>query len=89
VELCNLPVQMLAVCGADGALRPVRFRFEDGDRALRTVRIDQVLSSREIQYVGVEALSFLCRAVLGDREHIFELRYTLRTHRWVLQRVIC
>ena len=41
---------------------------------------------REVRYVGVEALIFLCRAFEGERERVFELRYTLRAHTWQLLR---
>jgi len=88
MELRNIPVQMLSVCGADGKMLPIRFRFEDEEHLMQTVSIDRVLSSNEVRYVGIEAVVFLCRAALGAKERLFELRYTLRTHRWVLLRVI-
>ena len=85
---CNLPIQLLAVCDADGQIRPLRFRLEDEEHQLQTVAIHQVISVREVQYVGIGALIFLCRARLGRRDRLFELRYTISTHRWVLMRFL-
>lgn len=84
----NLPIQVLSVCGTDGKLRPIRFRLEDETDALQTVPIQEIVTTREVAYVGAEALVFLCRVRLGGRERLAELRYALRTHRWVLLRLI-
>ncbi len=88
METKNLPVQVLACCGANGEITPLRFRFEDGAHMLHTVKILEVMDSRKIEYVGLEAFCYLCKAEAGGREKVFELRYTVRTHRWVLFREV-
>ena len=50
--------------------------------------IDEVISVKEIQYVGIEARVFLCRATVGERQWLFELKYTIRTHCWCLMRKV-
>ena len=87
-QLCNIPVEILTVCGTDGRLQPLRFRLEDGEHRLHTVSVKKVLSVKEVQYVGIEALVYLCRAAFLGRERLFELRYTVSTHRWVLLRMV-
>lgn len=84
----NLPIQVLSFCGTDGQLQPIRFRLEDEERQLQTVSIEEIVSVNEVPYVGVEALVYLCRARLGGRERLIELRYAIRSHRWVLRRLI-
>lgn len=84
----NLPIEVLASYTTDGALAPLRFRFEDSEHMLHTVRITEIVDSRKIEYVGVEAYCFLCRAASEGREKVYELRYTVRTHRWVLYREV-
>lgn len=81
-------VEMICVCGSDGALRPLRFRYEDAAHRLQVVDIAEVISCKEICYVGIEAFVYVCRAYDEDREHLFELKYTVRTHKWVLHRKI-
>ena len=80
------PVDVIAVYSANGDIRPLRFRLEDEEYQLLRVDIDEVVSSKEIQYVGVEAHVFLCRATVGEKRWLFELRYTIRSHRWYLLR---
>lgn len=84
----NVPVQMISHCAADGELKPLRFRFEDAAHMLHTVHISEVIDSRKIEYVGIEAFIYLCRAVIENTERMFELKYTVRTHKWVLFREV-
>ena len=85
----NCPVDVISVCSANGDIRPLRFRMEDEAHQLLWVDIDEVISSRRIQYVGIEAHIFLCRATVGDRRWLFELKYTIRSHCWCLLRKVC
>lgn len=85
----SVPVRMLTECGPDGTLQPIRFRLEDEAHQLRTVSIKQVVSAHEVQYVGIEAIIFLCKGDFGGIERLFELRYTVQSHRWTLLRMVC
>jgi hypothetical protein len=82
------PVDVIAVCSASGDIRPLRFRMEDEHHQLLRIDIDEVISVKEIQYVGIEAHIFLCRATVREKEWLFELKYTIRTHTWCLQRKV-
>jgi hypothetical protein len=76
------------MCSADGDIRPLRFRMEDGEHQLLRVDIDEVISRKQIQYVGIEAYVFLCSANVQGRKTLFELRYTIRSHSWCLLRKV-
>ena len=82
------PVDVISVCSANGDIRPLRFRMEDEAHRLLRVDIDEVISSRQIQYVGIEAHIFLCRATVEQRKWLFELKYTIRSHSWCLLRKV-
>ena len=82
----NTPVDVLSVCSADGQIRPLRLRLEDECHELLRVDIDEVISVKPIQYVGIEAQIFLCRAVVKGSRWLFELKYTIRTHNWCFLR---
>ena len=84
----NTPIDVISVCEASGEIRPLRFRMEDEDHRLRRIDIDQVISTRKIQYAGIEAHIFLCTALVEGQEWLFELKYTIRTHCWCLFRRI-
>lgn len=84
----NVQIEMICVCAADGKLTPLRFRLEDETHCLQTVSIAQVLVSKPIQYAGIDAIQYLCKASIDGKERLFELRYTVKTHRWSLFRVV-
>lgn len=85
---CNSPVDVISVCNADGSIRPLRIRMEDEEHQLLRIDIEEVISSKEIQYVGIEAHVFLCRATVRGKESVFELKYTIRSHNWLLMRKV-
>lgn len=82
------PVDVISVCSAGGEIRPLRFRMEDEAHQLLRVDIDEVISTRFIQYVGIEAHIFLCSATVRGKKWLFELKYTIRTHSWCFLRKV-
>lgn len=86
MEIC--PVDVIAMCSANGDIRPLRLRMEDEEHQLLRVDIDEVVSSKRIQYVGIEAYVFLCRAMVDEKQWLFELKYTIRSHSWCLLRKV-
>ena len=82
------PVDVISVCNADGSIKPLRLRMEDEDHQLLRIDIEEVISCKEIQYVGIEAHVFLCRATVRGKESVFELKYTIRSHNWCLMRKV-
>ena len=86
MELC--PVDVISVCSAGGEIRPLRLRMEDGEHQLLRIDIEEIISCKEIRYVGIEAQVFLCRATVQGKKWLFELRYTIRSHTWCLMRKV-
>ena len=84
----NLPIQVIVHCDAQGELRPLRFRYEDRQHQIHTVQVEQVTDSRKVEFVGIEAILYLCKAKTDGKEHLYELKYTVQTHKWVLFRQI-
>lgn len=83
------PIDVISMCSAGGEIRPLRLRLEDEEHRLLRIDVDEVISIKHIQYVGIEAQVFLCRANVEGRNRVFELRYTIRTHSWSLLRMVC
>lgn len=83
------PVDVISVCSAEGEIRPLRLRLENEIRELQRVDIEEVLRIDQVPYVGVEAYVFLCRAKMGGRRHLLELKYSIRSHTWWILRILC
>ena len=88
VEQNTCPVDVISVCSANGDIRPLRVRMEDEAHQLLRVDIDEIVNSRAVQYVGMEAYVFLCRATVQGKEWLFELRYNIRNHSWCVLRKV-
>ncbi len=88
MEKKNCPVDMIALCSTDGNLVPIRFRFETEDHSMQTVTISEVVCSKQVSYVGREAMIYVCKAIMGEFERLLELKYSIQNHRWSLFRVI-
>lgn len=86
MELRNCPIDVISVCSSAGEIRPLRFRIEDKDHQVHRVIIDEVVSIRRVDCVGIEAHIFLCRAAVSGRQRMFELKYSIRSHSWCLAR---
>ena len=84
----SCPVDVICVCSANGDIRPLRIRLEDEAHQLLCVNIDEIVSSRPIQYVGIEAKIFLCRATVEGKRWLFELQYLIRKHSWQFLRKV-
>lgn len=78
------PVDVICMCSSCGEIRPLRLRFESPEQEKIRVDIQEILKVREIVYTGAEAHIFLCRGTMEDRELLFELKYSLRSHSWCL-----
>jgi len=85
-KLC--PVDVISMCSASGEIRPLRLRMEDEQHQLLRIDIEEIISSKDVQYVGIEATVYLCRATVRDRKWLFELKYSIRSHTWSLLRKV-
>ena len=83
------PVDVIAMYSASGEIRPLRLRLEDETHQLMRVDSEEIVNIRQVQYVGIEATVFLCRATVRQKLWLFELKYTIRTHTWSLMRKVC
>lgn len=88
MDALNLPVQVIVYCEAGGDMRPLRFQYEDDKHVVHTVQVDQITDSRKTNFVGMDAIHYICKGIDEGKEHMYELKYTVNTHKWVLFRKI-
>ena len=88
MEIINRPIEMISFCAANGELKPLRFRYEGYGHHTRIVRVREILSAKESALVGIQSFLYLCRAMVDGRDQLFELRYMVKDHSWVLYRML-
>ena len=78
------PVDVISLCSAAGDIRPLRLRLEDERQELRRVDVIEVISVKQIPYVGAEAYLYVCRVNSEGKPGLVELEYGIRSHTWRL-----
>jgi len=84
----NVPIQMFSMTNTTGEMVPLRFRFEDSEHLIRTIHINQILGSQEHNYVGQQCVKYICSTVQDSKEVLFEVKYMLTSHKWILSKLL-
>lgn len=81
------PIQMLAWFNEDGQPNPIRFRITNEDESFTVIKVDKVLFKDIEKLAGNNMLIFRCQSLINGMEKIFELKYELRTCKWMLFKI--
>lgn len=84
MKIIAKPVDMVCWFEKTGVPHPVRFKVTDEDESETIIRIDKVVTVDKEKIVGNDMLVFKCQSVINNTQKIFELKYELRTCRWIL-----
>lgn len=76
------PIDMLAWGDYKGTVHPIRFRYES-----RIIRIDKVVTQGVNKFAGKNMLVFVCQGRINEEDHLFELRYEVKTCKWMLFKI--
>lgn len=87
-ETVNIPIQMISVCSTMGEFTPMRFRFEDENHEIETVKIEQILSHKETGFNGIREIRYTCQAVIGCESRMFIICYSVVSHKWKLLKML-
>ena len=89
MEMKNIPVEVITNFTPQGAIVPIKLRYEAEDHSLRISKIISVLYTQENNYAGIRSFDFCCKVALDEKEQMIELRFFLYYHRWVIRRILC
>lgn len=80
----NIPIQAGSVTDTTGKITPQWFKYRvPQEEAIQFVKINKILASKEINYVGYKMIQFICSAEISEIQRIFEIRYSIGSHKWV------
>lgn len=86
MKLIAKPIDTIAWSAKTGEIRPLRFKFEDGDLS-QVIKVDRILDVAKTQRAGENAIVFTCESDIKGERRLYELRYTLSTCTWVLYKI--
>ena len=80
------PIEVVAWFDKIGTVHPVRFRIMQNE-AITTVIIDKIINQIEERFAGNYMLVFTCQSLINDKEKIYEIKYEIATHKWILFKI--
>lgn len=83
MDSMNCPVDVIALCRANGEITPLRVRGKRLDADFRG-EILEVVKTRRMGYVGSEAIVYVCWAKIAGTRELLELKYHIASASWNL-----
>jgi hypothetical protein len=84
MKILSIPIDMVCWFEKTGIPHPVRFKLTTEDESEIVLKIDKVMFIDKEKLAGNEMLVFKCQSVIKGIQKIFELKYELRTCKWIL-----
>lgn len=84
----NIPIQLVSACSTQGNITPLWFRYENESHQVETIRIEQIVSSKEERHCGMDYIGYVCWTELEGYRHLVELRYQISSHQWKLFKLL-
>ncbi len=86
MKIVAKPIEMIFRTTANGDIRPLRFKLQDGDDC-QIIVVDQIVKVEKTLRAGIAAYLFTCQSTLDNNILLYELRYTLADCKWVLYKI--
>jgi hypothetical protein len=77
-------VDMVCWFEKTGRPHPVRFKIPNADESETVIKVDKIFTIEKEKLAGNEMLLFKCQSVINNQQKLFELKYELRTCKWIL-----
>ena len=81
------PIEVISYTNKTGDIKPLRFRIEGEDESGKVVKVDNVIIKEHEKLAGNPMLVFKCQSLIDDVEKQFEIKYELRTCKWILYKI--
>jgi hypothetical protein len=78
------PIEVVSWTDEKGDIHPSRFRLKKDDESYSVVKIDKIIFKDKEKLAGNEILIFKCQSVINNQQKLYELKYELRTCKWIL-----
>lgn len=84
----NIPIQVFCVVSTVGDLTPIRFKYETKEHEIITVHIHEVVNHMETRLAGNREITYTCTAEMEGQTQLFNLKYNVNLHKWILSKFL-
>ncbi|MBE6069076.1 MAG: hypothetical protein E7211_15490 [Clostridium lundense] len=81
------PIEVVSYTNDKGDIRPLRFRLQMEDETIKVIKVDKVIVKETEKLAGNIMLVFKCQSLIDDVLKLFEIKYDLKTCRWMLYKI--
>ncbi len=81
------PLEMVAWFTQEGVPMPVRFRIVNEEGIYTIIKIDRIISRDKEKLAGNEMLIYRCESMIKGVQKTYEIKYELRTCKWILYKI--
>jgi len=81
------PIEMLAWFTCEGPPNPIRFKVTSEDDTFTVIKVDRVITKGLEKLAGNNMFVFKCQSNINGAEKIYEIKYDLRTCKWILFKI--
>lgn len=84
MKIIARPIEVVSYTSDKGDVRPLRFRLQMEDETIKVIKVDKVIVKETEKLAGNIMLVFKCQSLIDDAMKLFEIKYDLKTCRWML-----
>ena len=66
---------------------PIRFRIISEDGSNIVIKVEKVIYKDREKLAGNETIEFHCQSVIKEGHRLYEIKYELRTCKWILLKI--
>lgn len=81
------PIEVISYTNDKGDVRPLRFRLQMENLAVRVIKIDKVILKETEKLAGNLMIVFRCESIINSTVRLFEIKYDLKTCKWMLYKI--
>lgn len=81
------PVEMVAWFEKTGLPHPTKFRFTNDEHVDQVIKIDKIITRDKEKLAGNDMLIFNCQSVVNNVLRNYQLKYELKTMKWILFKI--
>lgn len=87
MKIIARPIEVVSYTDNKGDIRPLRFRLQMEDEIIKVIKVDKVIVKETEKLAGNIMFVFKCQSLIDDVLKLFEIKYDLKTCRWMLYKI--
>ena len=87
MKIVSKPIRMIAVFWPNKNPIPYKFKIQDEDGLMQTIKIDKILYSYTNRMAGIDSIIYECQSLIRGTDMRYELKYLIASCQWLLYKI--